>query len=105
MDRASLSSLPNGTIDKVINYTRGNILAVVDIYIVRNEDTQEGPADHGRMRLKEYAAKKSRKWWRRPVVQGLDRHVKEMGFELRAILKVLPMTQWKVKREVTLKSI
>jgi small conductance mechanosensitive channel len=92
--------IPNGTIDKVVNYTRGNVLAVVDVYIVRNEDLSKA-LQVMEESLKEYAAS-VQEIVEAPIIQGLA-GLKEMGFELRAIIRVLPMTQWRVEREARLK--
>jgi small-conductance mechanosensitive channel len=89
--------LPNGSISKVINYTRGNIIVPLLIYIAIGQDTE---AAIGILTdcVMEYAAK-NREVVEPPEITGVN-NIGEDGIELRAILHVMPMSQWKVEREL-----
>ena len=92
--------VPNGTIDKVVNYTRGSMLALVVVYITRSEDIPKALStmEHN---CAEYA-QDNPEVVEKPIVQGLL-GLEETGFALRAIIKTHPMSQWKVEREAKLK--
>lgn len=92
--------LPNGSIDKVINYTRGNIVSVIDIYIAHNKDVLSSLAvmeENCSAYVKEHV-----EVVQYTVMPGII-DVTDMGIHLRTIMTVQPMSQWRVEREMKLK--
>lgn len=87
----------NGTIDKVINFTRGNILVVLSIFIAVGEEPHNAMAVM-KERVQRYAASHE-EITEPPEFIGVN-NVGEDGTELRALIWVRPMTQWKVEREL-----
>ncbi len=90
----------NGSIDKVINYTRGNIITIITVYIAVNADVDKAvevikkSADKYMEQNGEVAEQAE--------IAGVT-NVGENGIEIKAFVKVLPMTQFKVERELKAK--
>jgi len=91
---------PNGSIDKVINYTRGNIIVPLLIYVAIGQDT-EAAIEVLTDCVREYA-EQNQEVVESPEITGVN-NINENGIELRAILHVMPMSQWKVERELKAK--
>lgn len=89
--------IPNGQILKVINHSRGNILAVVDVNIAYEEDINDA------IRIMEDVARKyaaeNENIVEEPQVLGVT-NLGEYGITVRLIAKTANMQKWGVEREL-----
>ncbi|MDI3508697.1 MAG: moderate conductance mechanosensitive channel [Clostridiales bacterium] len=89
--------IPNGSIAKVANFTRGNNTAIVDVSVAYETDLDKAIAileDVGQTMHED-----------RPEVQDTPQvlgvtELGDSGVTLRVIAKTLPMNQWAVEREL-----
>ncbi|CDF58985.1 mechanosensitive ion channel family protein [Thermobrachium celere] len=92
-----LHIIPNGTISKVTNKSRGNMRALVDVDIAYEEDI-----DHAIFVIKEVCddVKKDIQ----DIVEGPDVlgvvKLGESGITIRIVAKTIPMKQWAVEMEL-----
>jgi len=92
-----LTIIPNGSINNVVNFTRGNMLAVVDVSIAYEEDINNAirvMQETGTTYKEENAHVVDP-----PEVLG----VTQLGASevvLRAVVRVQPLTHWKTEREL-----
>jgi len=95
--KGELTIIPNGQILKVINHTRGNIAAVVDMDVSYETDIDKAIKVMHSV-AKEYA-EENQNIVEEPQVLG----VVELGdsqVTIRAVARTLPMKQWEVEREL-----
>lgn len=93
--RGELNVIPNGSIDVLVNYSRADYLALVDIPIAYEADAKTAMA----LMLEEAEAyaKENDNTKEAPEVLGVNAMEKE-GLTLRLILKVAPLTHWQTER-------
>lgn len=92
-----LHILPNGTITKVTNKSRGNMRALVDVDIAYEEDI-----DHAIgviQRVSEEIKKEMEEIVEGPEVLGVTK-LGESGITIRVVSKTTPMKQWGVEMEL-----
>ncbi len=92
-----LVTIPNGIIDVVSNYTRGHMVALVDIVVARNTDVQQA-RELMLEKAREYAASNEHVV-EDPVLFGVQ-EVTRQGIRLRVILKVKALMHWKTERDL-----
>ncbi|WP_035166120.1 mechanosensitive ion channel family protein [Caloramator sp. ALD01] len=92
-----LHIIPNGTISKVTNKTRGNMRALVDVDIAYEEDI-----DHAISVIKEVCEDVKKDF--EDIVEGPDVvgvvKLGESGITIRVVAKTIPMKQWAVEMEL-----
>lgn len=90
-----IATIPNGTINKVINYSKGDILAVIDISVSYNTDIEK--ASHIMQSLGlEYMASHDN-ILEEPRVLGIIK-LEDSSIVLRMVVRVQPLTQWETER-------
>jgi small conductance mechanosensitive channel len=95
--KGELTVIPNGQVIKVINYTRGNILAVVDVGV-----SYESDVDKAIQIMKEAAlkyAKENSDIVEEPQVLGIM-DLGDSNIVIRIVARTLPMKHWGVEREL-----
>lgn len=92
-----LVTIPNGSIDVVVNYTRGDMLALVDIVVSRNMDVRQAK-EVMMAKAREYALHNEHVVGE-PVLFGIQEITTE-GIKLRLIMKVKALMHWKTQREL-----
>ncbi|MDO7787274.1 mechanosensitive ion channel family protein [Desulforamulus aquiferis] len=93
-----LHIIPNGTIDKVANFNRGGMMAIVEVGISYNENIERAIEV-----LKETGREFSDNWsadlMEGPTVLGVVRFG-EWDVVIRVVAKTLPMRQWELERQL-----
>ncbi|MCM8901678.1 mechanosensitive ion channel family protein [Caldicoprobacter algeriensis] len=95
--KGDLTIIPNGQVQKVVNYTRGNVLAVVDISVPYETDIDRV------IKLIEDVAKRYAQENKNIVEQPQVLGVMDMGdsqITIRAVARTLPLKHWEVEREL-----
>ncbi|MBM7583245.1 small conductance mechanosensitive channel [Caldicoprobacter guelmensis] len=95
--KGDLTIIPNGQIQKVVNYTRGNMLAVVDINVPYETDIDKA------IGLIQDVANKYAQENKNIVEQPQVLGVMDMGdsqITIRAVVRTLPLKHWEVEREL-----
>ncbi|SFQ25482.1 mechanosensitive ion channel family protein [Caldicoprobacter faecalis] len=95
--KGDLTIIPNGQVQKVVNYTRGNVLAVVDISVPYETDIDRA------IKLIEDVAKRYAQENKNIVEQPQVLGVIDMGdsqITIRAVARTLPLKHWEVEREL-----
>lgn len=95
--KGDLTIIPNGQVQKVVNYTRGNVLAVVDISVPYETDIDRA------IKLIEDVAKRYAQENKNIVEQPQVLGVMDMGdsqITIRAVARTLPLKHWEVEREL-----
>lgn len=95
--KGDLTIIPNGQILKVVNYTRGNVLAVVDIGVSYETDIDKA------IKVIESVAKKYAQENQNIVEEPQVLGVMDLGdsqITIRAIARTLPMKHWEAEREL-----
>jgi len=95
--KGDLTIIPNGQIQKVVNYTRGNVLAVVDIGVPYETDIDKA------IKVIEDVAKRYAQENENIVEQPQVLGVMDMGdsqITIRAVARTLPLKHWEVEREL-----
>lgn len=95
--KGDLTIIPNGQVQKVVNYTRGNVLAVVDISVPYETDIDKA------IKLIEDVAKRYAQENKNIVEQPQVLGVMDMGdsqITIRAVARTLPLKHWEVEREL-----
>lgn len=92
-----LITIPNGTIDVISNYTRGHMVALVDVVVARNADVRQAK-EVMMVRAREYAACNGHVV-DEPILFGIQ-EITANGIRIRLILKVKALTHWKTEREL-----
>jgi Mechanosensitive ion channel. len=92
-----INIIPNGSINKVTNFTRGNNMAIVDVSVTYDTDLDKAIAILERVGRQMHEEK--------PEVQDIPQvlgvtELGESGITLRMIAKTLPMNHWAVEREL-----
>lgn len=95
--KGELNIIPNGQVAKVTNFTRGNMLAIVDVSIAYEADIDTA-IEIMRKVSSEYASH-SEDVAEEPQVMGVV-ELGNSGVVLRLSAKTLPMKQWGVEREL-----
>jgi small conductance mechanosensitive channel len=95
--KGDLTIIPNGQIQKVVNYTRGNMLAVVDVGIAYEMDIEKS-IKVIEMVAREYAQENPDIVEEPQVLGVMD--LGESQITIRVIARSLPMKQWAVEREL-----
>lgn len=92
-----INIIPNGTISKVANFTRGNNTAIVDVTISYDTDVDKAISILHRVgeRLREDMPEVQDA----PQVLGVT-ELGDTGVTLRMVAKTLPTKQWAVEREL-----
>ena len=92
-----LNIIPNGIIDKVINYSKGNNFAILDIGVAYEEDI-ENASQSILNTAKEYK-EKSTHVIGEPEYVGVV-NLGESDVVLRVVLEVKPASQWQTERDL-----
>lgn len=92
-----LHIIPNGTISRVTNKSRGNMRALVDISISHEDDVDR--AIEVLNRICEDMKKEYDYIVEGPSVLGISK-ISEYGLDIRVIAKTKPMKQWDVEMEL-----
>ena len=95
--KGDLTIIPNGQVQKVVNYTRGNALAVVDISVPYETDINKA------IKLIEDVAQKYAQENKNIVEQPQVLGIMDMGdsqITIRAVARTLPLKHWEVEREL-----
>jgi len=92
-----LNIIPNGFIDKVINYSKGNNFAILDIGVAYEEDI-ENASQSILNTAKEYK-EKSTHVIGEPEYVGVV-NLGESDVVLRVVLEVKPASQWQTERDL-----
>ncbi len=95
--RGELNIIPNGSITRVVNYSRDNILAVVDL-VVSNEANINAALSLMKEGSEKYAQHNALLVEKPEVIGVTD--ISPAGTTLRVICKVLPLKHWVVEREL-----
>lgn len=90
-----IATIPNGSIDKVINYSRGELLAVVDIGVSYNTDIEKASQVMQSAGLEYMAAHDN--ILEEPHVLGII-ELEDSSIVLRMIMRVKPLTHWETER-------
>ena len=90
-----IATIPNGNITKVINYSKGDLLAVIDIGVSYETDIEKASQIMQTMGL-EYMASHDN-ILEEPHVLGII-ELEESSIVLRMIMRVKPLTQWETER-------
>lgn len=93
-----LHIIPNGDIKKVINHSRGNSLAIIDIAITYETDIEEAIWILQKIG-DEYYAKNNDKVIEKPNVLGITKFT-DSDLNIRMIAKTHPLKHWAVEREI-----
>lgn len=97
MAGGELVTIPNGSIDKIINYTRGNINVILDIMISHDQDIE--PAIKSiESSVKKYAKNHAHIIANHDVL-GIS-GIENSGIKIKTLVSVKPMNQWAVEREL-----
>jgi small-conductance mechanosensitive channel len=95
--KGDLTVIPNGQVSKVVNYTRGNVLAVVDMAVSYGTNIDEA------IKVMESVARKYAKEnsdiVEEPQVLGVM-NLEDSQVSIRLIARTLPMKQWGIEREL-----
>ena len=89
------ATIPNGSIAKVINYSKGDLLAVIDIGVAYDADIERASQIMQSMGL-EYMESHDN-ILEEPHVLGII-ELEESSIVLRMIMRVKPLTQWETER-------
>ncbi len=95
--KGDLTIIPNGQVQKVVNYTRGNALAVVDISVPYETDINKA------IKLIEDVAQKYAQENKNIVEQPQVLGIMDMGdsqITIRAVARTLPLKHWEIEREL-----
>ncbi len=92
-----LVTIPNGSIDKVINYSRGNINVFLEITIAPGQDNEKAMT-FIRETLFQYALENEDTVFTANVL-GLSK-LSERGITIKSQITVKPMFQWQVERDL-----
>lgn len=95
--KGDLTIIPNGQVQKVVNYTRGNVLAVIDINVPYETDIDQA------IKLIEDVAQKYAQENNNIVEQPQVLGVMDLGdsqITIRAVARTLPLKHWEVEREL-----
>ncbi len=90
-----IATIPNGSITKVINYSRGDHLAVINISVSYDTDIEKASQIMQSLGLAYMAAHDN--ILEEPHVLGIT-ELEESGIALRMILRVKPLTHWETER-------
>ena len=92
--------VPNGSIGRVINYTRGSYVAVITVSTAYEADTRQVMQVMEEI-LAEYAEKYRELIEEPPVIRGIDTFG-ESTVDISVACRVKPMKQWEVERGMRL---
>ena len=92
--------IPNGTIERVINYNKGNAVAAVTISTAYESDTRKVMELIG-LAVEQYAKEHEQLIEEAPFVQGIT-NFGPSSVDIGIICKVKPMKQWEVERGIRL---
>jgi len=92
-----LNIIPNGTIDKVINYSKGNNLAILDIGIAYEEDIEKASETIVEA-AKEYKEKHNNIIGDPEYVGVVN--LGDSDVVLRVVMEVKPTSQWQTERDL-----
>ncbi len=92
--------IPNGSIDRVINYTRGSYIATIVVSTAYEADTRQVMTVMEEA-LREYGEAHQDLIEEPPVVRGIDA-LGESTVDISVACKVKPMKQWEVERGMRL---
>lgn len=95
--KGDLNIIPNGQIEKVTNYTRGNALAIVDISVAYEVDVEK--ASHIMQRVADEYVRENDDIVEPPNVLGVV-EFGDRGVSVRLIARTLPMKHWGVERDL-----
>lgn len=95
--KGDLNIIPNGQIEKVTNYTRGNALATVDVNIAYRTDIEK--AVQVMQEVADEYAKDNKDIVEPPSVLGVVNFASN-GINIRLVARTLPMKHWEVEREL-----
>lgn len=95
--KGDLNIIPNGQIEKVTNYTRGNALATVDVNIAYRTDIEK--AAQVMQEVADEYAKGNKDIVEPPSVLGVVNFASN-GINIRLVARTLPMKHWGVEREL-----
>ncbi len=95
--KGDLNIIPNGQIEKVTNYTRGNALATVDVNIAYKSDIEK--AVQVMQDAAEKYASQNEDIVEPPNVLGVVNFASN-GINIRLVARTLPMKHWGVEREL-----
>lgn len=93
-----LHIIPNGDIKKVINHSRGNSLAVIDVAIAYETDIDEAIRVLRKI-VDEYYEKNNDKIIEQPKVLGITKFA-DSDLNIRMIARTQPLKHWAVEREI-----
>ena len=93
-----LHIIPNGDIKKVINHSRGNSLAIVDVAIAYETDIDKAIEVLSKI-VNEYYDKNRSVVVEQPKVLGITK-LSDSDISLRIIARTLPLMHWNVGREI-----
>jgi len=95
--KGELNIIPNGQVSKVTNFTRGNMVAIVDVSVAYEADVDRA-IEIMKKASAEYSAQNA-DVVEEPQVMGVV-ELGNSGVVLRLSAKTLPMKQWGVEREL-----
>lgn len=97
--QGDLTIIPNGKVEQVTNFTRGNALAIVDVSIAYEADIEKA-MDVLNILSKSYGEENG-DIVETPQVLGVTQ-LGDSGITLRMVVKTQPMKHWSVERELRL---
>ncbi len=92
-----LEIVPNGSIEKVTNYNRGHMLALVTVGIAYEEDIDR--AIEVMRQASKIAFEENDKIAEEPIVQGVT-ELADSSVNIRSIASTVPGYQWEVERDL-----
>lgn len=95
--KGDLNIIPNGQIEKVTNYTRGNALAIVDVSVAYKSDVEK--ASDVMQKVADRYAKQNEDIVEPPNVSGVVNFEPE-GIKIRLVARTLPMKHWGIERDL-----
>ena len=95
--KGDLNIIPNGQVEKVTNYTRGNALAIVDVNIAYRSDIEK--ATHVMQKVADRYKSENDDIVEPPNVLGVVNFASN-GINIRLVARTLPMKHWGVEREL-----
>ncbi len=93
-----LHIIPNGDIKKVINHSRGNSLAIIDVAIPYETDISKAMEVLKKIGI-DYFEKNKHMVVEQPNVLGITKFA-ESDLNIRMIARTLPLKHWVVEREI-----
>lgn len=95
--KGDLNIIPNGQIEKVTNYTRGNALAIVDVSVAYKSDVEK--ASDVMQKVADRYARQNDDIVEPPNVAGVVNFEPE-GIKIRLVARTLPMKHWSIERDL-----